>query len=130
MRIRMLKTVRGAEDGFTVREYLIDTEHELSGTARAQELAEVFLREGWAEEVGKAPAEAPAPHHEPQIHRLPPLDEYVASGYDPAGYDAFIAAHHAEAEAAGDLVVIEAAPAAPPVPAAPAEPAKAKKKGR
>jgi hypothetical protein len=62
MRLRMLTTMRGAEDGCTVREYREGVEYELGGTPRADELARVFLREGWAEEASAPP---PAPPESP-----------------------------------------------------------------
>jgi hypothetical protein len=54
MRIRMLKTVRGSPDGFSVHEYRAGEEYELADTGRGRELSNVLLREGWAEPVGPA----------------------------------------------------------------------------
>lgn len=65
MRIRMKETRRGADDGHTVREYLAGREYDLSGTPRAEDLAQVFVREGWADEVKAPPAAEPARKPEP-----------------------------------------------------------------
>jgi len=46
MRLRMLTTKTGAEDGYTVREYREGCEYVLGGSSRADDLARVFLREG------------------------------------------------------------------------------------
>jgi hypothetical protein len=51
VKIRMLKTQRGAEDGFTLRTYEEGHEYEIGGTQRADDLAAVFLHEGWAEPI-------------------------------------------------------------------------------
>jgi hypothetical protein len=48
MRIRMLKTVRGSPDGFTVREYVVGEVVDL-GDGREADLADAFLRGGFAE---------------------------------------------------------------------------------
>lgn len=65
MKIRMTQTQRGAADGMTVVTYVEGQEYDLSGTPRALELAAVFVREGWAEEVRAGqdapPAETPPP---------------------------------------------------------------------
>lgn len=79
MKIRMLETQRGAEDGVTLRTYETGVEYDLGHTAGARDLAAVFVREGWAEQVAappspralepeapllaraQAPAEAPVP---------------------------------------------------------------------
>lgn len=53
MSIRMKKTVRGSPDGADVRVYAEGEEHDLSRTPRERELAEVFLREGWAVDVAE-----------------------------------------------------------------------------
>jgi hypothetical protein len=55
MRIRMLSTQRGADDGVTVRSYEAGQEYEIGGSPRAEDLAAVFLREGWAVEVKSPP---------------------------------------------------------------------------
>ncbi len=63
MKIKMRETKRGADDGFTVREYAAGVEYDLSRTPRARDLAAVFVGEGWAEEVPdkiSAPAAPPA----------------------------------------------------------------------
>ncbi len=51
MRIRMLSDQRGADDGFTLRDYRAGQEYDLSHSPRAVELAEAFLRENWASKV-------------------------------------------------------------------------------
>jgi hypothetical protein len=62
MRLRMLTTARGAEDGHTVREYLAGREYDIGGTPRADELARAFVRERWAEDAQTAkPPEQVAP---------------------------------------------------------------------
>jgi hypothetical protein len=96
----MLSTRRGADDGVTLRTYHEGTEHDLSATPRALDLAQVFIREGWAKEV-KPPAPVPVP-----VERLPLLAEYVAAGYQAATYEAFIAEHTAAAKAAGRRVEV------------------------
>lgn len=58
MKIRMLETKDGSPDGLKVNTYEKGTEHDLSGSAGEQDLASVFVREKWAEEVkGKKAAE-------------------------------------------------------------------------
>lgn len=61
MRIRMISTRRGADDGSTVRTYEAGAEYELPETERGQDLARVFLREGWAVDANPPePVEPPA----------------------------------------------------------------------
>ncbi len=63
MRIRMLSDQRGAEDGFTLRDYKSGKEYDFDASSpRSLDLAHAFLREGWAEKVA-APVIAlePAP---------------------------------------------------------------------
>lgn len=50
MKIRMLSTQRGAEDGVAVQTYEAGSEYDLGHSAGARDLAAVFLREGWAEQ--------------------------------------------------------------------------------
>jgi hypothetical protein len=74
MRIRMLTTVRGAEDGFTVRTYEKGMEYALAETPRGKDLGAVFLREKWAETLQAAEAVAtppPAPPAESQDATVP-----------------------------------------------------------
>ena len=60
MLILMLSTRRGAADGFTLRDYFAGQTYDLSGSTRAEELAQIFMREGWAEDAtAKAPAPSP-----------------------------------------------------------------------
>ncbi len=67
MKIRMLSTRRGADDGITVRTYEAGAEYELPETPRGQDLAEVFLREGWAVDADAAvEPEAAEPELEPE----------------------------------------------------------------
>lgn len=54
MKIRMLSTQHGADDGVTLRTYGAGEEYVLPDTGRGLDLAAVFLREGWAEEVKAA----------------------------------------------------------------------------
>jgi hypothetical protein len=65
MRLRMLSTTNGAEDGYTVREYREGVEYDIGGSARADDLARVFLREGWAEDASATtePSSAVTPRH-------------------------------------------------------------------
>lgn len=88
MRIRMLKTIRGSDDGHTVRDYVQGMEYDLSATPRARELATVLLKEEWAEQVvakpppvpvvvlpppaPEAPAPAPVEPTEALTHRIEP----------------------------------------------------------
>lgn len=78
MRIRMLKTVSGSPDGGRTLLYRDGEEYALGETEREKELAAVFLREGWAEEVKPevkpvppAPPAAP-PSSAPSASRLAP----------------------------------------------------------
>ncbi len=52
MRIRMKTTIRGAEDGIHLRDYVAGEAYDIAETLRGQDLASTFLREGWAEKVG------------------------------------------------------------------------------
>jgi hypothetical protein len=106
MRVKMLKTVPGSPDGIVTRTFAEGSEHDLGGTAREKDLAEVFVREGWAHEVGREPAP------EKSVLRLPPLEEYVAAGYAAADYDKFIADAKAGAAAAGETAEVFADPEA------------------
>lgn len=72
MRIKMLETRRGTEDGFTVREYARGKEYELAPTERGEELGIVFMREGWAEAIAGIPAEAPKAGPGPLVAGSPP----------------------------------------------------------
>lgn len=68
MRIRMLKTVLGSEDGVVTLPFKAGEVYPLGHTTRSTELAQVFLREGWAELVGEAAAEvAPPPAPPAQV---------------------------------------------------------------
>lgn len=46
MRVKMLETTNGCEDGFTLRRYFRDQEYEIR-----EELAKMFLRQGVCEEI-------------------------------------------------------------------------------
>lgn len=48
MKLVMLKTVRGAEDGVTIKTYEEGKEYEIGGHFRADDLAKAFLRDGVA----------------------------------------------------------------------------------
>lgn len=106
MRIRMLKTVQGSPDGVRVLEYRDGTEHDLSATPRERELAAAFLAEQWAEPVQALPEPA-------STLRLPPIEEYVAAGYDPADYERFLASGREEAAANGLTAKVASAPQGP-----------------
>jgi hypothetical protein len=54
MHIRMKSTQFGTVDRRHPREFAKDTEHDLTHTDGERELAQVFVREGWAVEVGTA----------------------------------------------------------------------------
>jgi hypothetical protein len=58
----MLTTTRGAEDGHTVREYLAGRDYDIGGTPRADELARIFVREGWAETTQAHKPQSEVPH--------------------------------------------------------------------
>lgn len=81
MRIRMLSDQRGADDGFTVRTYFAGKDYDIGGTPRADDLAAVFLREGWAEQSDAKPATVAAfdpPPPEPVAEVEPVAAEPVA----------------------------------------------------
>ena len=59
MKVTMLQTVQGSEDGVIVQVYREGEQYDLSATDRALDLAAVFLREGWAVEEGVATPEEP-----------------------------------------------------------------------
>jgi hypothetical protein len=61
MRVRMKQTIRGSRDGVAVETFEAGSEVEFGLAPREQELLQVFLREGWAEEVRARPA---APENE------------------------------------------------------------------
>jgi hypothetical protein len=52
MKIRMLSTAPGSADGIRVAAYEAGLEYDLTTTAGARDLAEVFVGAGLAEEVG------------------------------------------------------------------------------
>jgi hypothetical protein len=87
MKVRMKKTVDGAPDGTLVKTFVEGSEHDLTHTARSRDLAQVFVREGWAVEVGTA-AEAEAVR---RVEETRALNQRL---------DASIAAEKAELEAA------------------------------
>lgn len=115
MRVRMLSTKNGADDGVTVRTYLAGQEYELPATSRGLDLAQVFVKAGWAQEVKPEAVSAPVrglvEPARPTL-RLPLLDEYTASGYPADTYQAFIAGRTAEAIKEGLLVEVRAMTAA------------------
>ena len=51
MRLRMLVTMDGSEDGARLKSYTAGLEYAFGPASRSLELAEVFLREGWAEDA-------------------------------------------------------------------------------
>jgi hypothetical protein len=91
MRVLMKKTVDGSRNGSALEKFQEGKDYDLAGSARSLELAQVFIREGWAEELkGEAP-KAPATKVESgPVYRLPLLPEYVAAGYKPENYEAMI----------------------------------------
>jgi hypothetical protein len=101
MRLRMLKTASGADDGITLRAYEAGAEYNLPETPRGKDLAQVFLREGWAEQA-----------EPPKVMRLPLLDEYVRAGYPAENYEQFLRSHRERAELDGLRVEIRAMTAA------------------
>lgn len=60
MRIRMLRTSRGSDDGVTLRTYEAGQEYELPDTPRGLDLAQVFIEQMWAEPTS-APTAPPSP---------------------------------------------------------------------
>lgn len=73
MRIRMLSSRRGAEDGIALRTYEAGQEYVLPKTKRGLDLGAVFIREGWAELAEEqSPAES-AP--EAAVARVAETDE-------------------------------------------------------
>ncbi len=86
MRIRMLKTTRGAADGFTVQTYEAGQSYELPETLRAMDLARVFMAAGWAKleggpvDVLPVPAPAPAVEPEPEVEVDPEPAPVVRPG--------------------------------------------------
>jgi hypothetical protein len=71
MRLRMLTTTKGSDDGHTVREYRQGGEYDVGGTARADELARTFIRERWAEDAN-APALPPTGQESGPKSEAPP----------------------------------------------------------
>lgn len=67
MRIKMKTTVAGSRDGAVSEQFRAGTVHDLGGTPRELDLAEVFVREGWAEAVQHG-----APASSPQADPVPP----------------------------------------------------------
>lgn len=97
MKLLMKKTSNGSPNGHETKRYVEGTEHDLSATPRERELAHVFIREGWAVEVGKSQA---------NVARLPLIEEYVAAGYKAENYEAFIKRETAEAHGKGFVVEV------------------------
>lgn len=62
MKIKMLKTEKGAADGIRVAEYKEGTVHDLGHSPRALELAHAFVKMGSA--VPEEPEAKPKPHEE------------------------------------------------------------------
>jgi hypothetical protein len=136
MRIRMLKTVRGSEDGFTARDFCAGQFYDLVSPPRALELALAFVRDGLAETAAALPPAPPDP-----FVRLPLPAEFVARGYPAEKYQRFIEEETAQAAKRGLKVEIRdlnpdekdaaaaadaadaASPAATPPPPPPAAPA-------
>ncbi len=120
MLLRMKKTVRGAADGITVVQYVEGQSYELGGSMRADELAQVFMKQGWAEVVG---AEAPKAKASPPPPPPPPPSVVVAD--EPPAEAA------AEEPATAEPEPAEAASEAEPMKSeAPTPPARGKRRGR
>lgn len=60
MRLRMLKSVRGSQDGISLLDYVAGESYDIANTQRGLELAAMWIREGIAEEVPAAPVQAAA----------------------------------------------------------------------
>lgn len=84
--IKMTKSTRAADDGFTVRDFKEGTEHALDATPRERELADDLVAAGFAKRIN-APAKA---HFGPQVMRLPLIEEYTKAGHPVDKYQAFI----------------------------------------
>lgn len=105
MRIRMLESKSGSEDGVRLKDFKAGKEYELEDSPRGRDLGEAFIRYGWAVEASAKPAApAPEPKKEPEPSPEPP-----PKTPEPA----------AVAESAPVVLAEppEAAPVAPPAPA-------------
>jgi len=65
MKIRMISSEMGSIDGARVAPYAAGTEHDLSESAGARDLAAAFVEAGMAEEVHPEAKPAPAPKMAP-----------------------------------------------------------------
>lgn len=109
MKIRMLSTQNGSLDGIRVKEYAVGTEHDLTSTPGARDLAKAFVGARMAIEVKPEPAPAtPAP-----------AVTMTAEQSD--------AREVSELQPAGDAKAIEAAPENKMIDVAPANKRKGKK---
>lgn len=104
MKLRMTKASNGSPNGHETKHYAAGTEHDLSSTPRERELAEVFLREGWAVEVGTS--QVITTQVGTMVVRLPLIEEYVAAGYKAENYDAFLKRETEEAQRKGFVVEV------------------------
>ncbi len=56
MKVKMLREIRGSRNGIAVETFALGQEVEFGPDLREQELLQVLLREGWAEELRAKPA--------------------------------------------------------------------------
>lgn len=109
MKLRMTKASNGSPNGHETKHYAAGTEHDLSSTPRERELAEVFLREGWAVEVGTSQVittQVITTQVGTMVVRLPLIEEYVSAGYKAENYDAFLKRETEEAQRKGFVVEV------------------------
>lgn len=81
----MRQTMHGSPDGVACVVYECGREYDIPETARGRELAEVFLREGWAEDADALPVPAPTPPasslpSEPPVERQPTSPSLLLPG--------------------------------------------------
>ncbi|GEM_PF-5381030 len=125
MKLRMKVTQNGSPDGYEVYAYQAGGEYSLTSTPPlSNDLAAVFLREGWAEEIAEAPfrESESAPAVAPEAP-APPTPELAVPPAAPATPPVETAA------AVSEAAVEPPTPAAEPPMEAPAaeSPAKSKK---
>jgi len=76
MKVKMLRRVPGSRDGIRIELFDAGQEVEFGDDPREQDLLQVFLREGWAEEVRARPAA-------PENASRGPASENAAAGDPP-----------------------------------------------
>lgn len=114
--LKMLVTQSGSRDGRAAERFLAGVTYPFTSAAREQELAQVFLREKWAEvptatNVDTTPPLTPEEREYTKKHpvmRLPLLDEYLKAGYHEETYQKMIECQTAEAVRLGRRVEIRA----------------------